>query len=106
MIELFTHMLSSTKHPVTAPYERAMYSDGGYLLLTQMLERMSGMTYDEAIHDILSKPLGLEGTSAVVPEGDDINAIDRRLIDEASLFGYDVPIAAGYVPLSQFLCDS
>lgn len=88
-------MTSPAKHPVSAPYEKALYSDGGFALLTQIVERVSGLKYTEAIQDILSKPLGLEGTTAVAPEGDDLNAIDRRLIDEASLWGTDVPIVAG-----------
>lgn len=88
-------MTSPAKHPVSAPYEKAMYSDGGFTLLTQIVERVSGLKYTDAIQDILSKPLGLEGTTAVVPEGNDVNAIDRKLIDEASLWGFDTPIVAG-----------
>ena len=72
-----------------------MYSDGGFLLLTQIIERVSGLNYTDAIQSILSEALGLEGTSAVAPKGDDVDIINRKLIDDASLWGVDIPIVAG-----------
>lgn len=63
------------KSPVTSPWQTPEYSDAGYAILGRVLERLTGMQYEEAIHNILSVPLGLNSTSTTVPTGDDVNAL-------------------------------
>ena len=63
------------KRPVTTPWQTAEYSDAGYSILGRVLERLTGMTYEEAIHNILSAALGLNSTSTTIPTGDDVNAL-------------------------------
>ncbi|KAF1952045.1 beta-lactamase [Byssothecium circinans] len=93
--DLFAFMRA--KHPVTSPFRTAVYSDGGFTILAQVLERLSGKKYPDAIRDILFKPLGRDGlsTSTTAPNGSDINTIDRRPVSNSTAFALDLPIVAG-----------
>ncbi|KAF6816184.1 beta-lactamase [Colletotrichum plurivorum] len=83
------------KRPVTSPYRNAVYSDGGYTLLGQVLARLAGVeTYAEAITAALFEPLGLNSSTAIAPNNTDLNAINRGLLTNTSAWGLDVPIAA------------
>ncbi|KAK2059000.1 beta-lactamase [Colletotrichum caudatum] len=90
--DLFEYL--SRKRPVISPYRNAVYSDGGYSLLGQVLARLTGQTYADALRSLILEPLGLNGTTAAVPNGTDINAINRALYANFSAFGLDVPITA------------
>ncbi|KAF6798262.1 beta-lactamase [Colletotrichum musicola] len=84
-----------TKRPVTSPYRNAVYSDGGYTLLGQVLARLAGVeTYAEAIEATLFEPLGLNSSTAIAPNTTDLNAINRGLFTNMTAWGLDVPIAA------------
>ncbi|KAF6805469.1 beta-lactamase [Colletotrichum sojae] len=84
-----------TKRPVTSPYRNAVYSDGGYTLLGQVLARLAGAeTYAEAINATLLEPLGLSSSTALAPNTTDLNAINRGLFTNMTSWGLDVPIAA------------
>jgi CubicO group peptidase (beta-lactamase class C family) len=74
---------------------RTLYSDAGYATLGHVLERISGMSYNDAIADILNKPLGLDTLTATPPNGTDLNAIDRSPIDAGTAWGVDVPVLHG-----------
>lgn len=52
------------REPIGKPGERFAYSNAGYALLGVVIERITGMTYEEAMKKLLFEPLGL--TSAVV----------------------------------------
>ncbi|KAK2042404.1 beta-lactamase [Colletotrichum somersetense] len=90
--DLFEYL--SRKRPVISPYRNAVYSDGGYSLLGQVLARLTGQTYADALRSLILEPLGLNGTTAAAPNGTDINAINRALYANFSAFGLDVPITA------------
>jgi CubicO group peptidase (beta-lactamase class C family) len=90
------------KKPVISPFRNAVYSDGGFAILGQVLARLSGKTYSEAVQEILFDPLGLESMSTKVPTGPDLNVIDRRIIDKNTSWGVDVEVIASYVPFSPF----
>ena len=70
-----------------------MYADGGFTVLGQVLERISGMKYEEAIHNILSIPLGLNNTSTTLPPEGNLNAL---ILDfgPATSWGFDNQLTA------------
>ncbi|KFA77434.1 hypothetical protein S40288_03087 [Stachybotrys chartarum IBT 40288] len=92
--DLLTYMRAA-KHPVMAPFHSSSYSDGGYAILTILLERLTGLEYSDAVRTILSEPLNLTDLVARAPNGTNINAIDRRPIDNTSSWGLDFPVVAG-----------
>lgn len=61
--------------PVTQPFANPLYSDAGWGVLGVVLERISGLPYDDALQTLLGKPLGLNGTSSVLPPNEDLNAV-------------------------------
>ncbi|KAK6069358.1 hypothetical protein SCUP515_09063 [Seiridium cupressi] len=83
------------KHPVNPPNRVAVYSDGGFAILGQVLARLSEQEYEDVIREILVKPLGLDSTSLKAPNGSDLNAIDTRPVAETSTFANDIPIVEG-----------
>jgi CubicO group peptidase (beta-lactamase class C family) len=58
---------------------------------------MTGKPYGDAIKEILFKPLGLDHMSSGAPNGSDIDAIDRRPVDNSSSWGGNPEFVAGYV---------
>lgn len=77
-----------------SPWRNAVYSDGGFAILGQLLARISGKTFTEAIQEILFDPLGMENSSTKAPKGSDINVVDRSTIDNSSSWGFDAEIVA------------
>ncbi|CAG7931551.1 unnamed protein product [Penicillium olsonii] len=92
-LDLLTYFRDK-KAPVIAPWRNAVYSDGGFAILGQVLARISGKTFTEAIQEILFDPLGMENTSTKVPTGSDVNAMNRSIIDKESAWGADYEILA------------
>jgi CubicO group peptidase (beta-lactamase class C family) len=92
--DLLTHM-RDVKRPVTSPYRNALYSDGGFALLGEVLARISGQSYGDAIQSILCEPLGMEHISVTAPKGEGVNAINRTAITNNTSWGLDLPIVAG-----------
>lgn len=80
--------------PVISPFRNAVYSDGGFAILGQILARLSGRTYKEAVQEILFDPLGLESMSTTMPTGSNLNVIDRHSIDKNTSWGSDMEIFA------------
>jgi CubicO group peptidase (beta-lactamase class C family) len=87
------------KAPVISPFRNAIYSDGGFAVLGQVLARVTGKSFTEAIQDTLFDPLGLDSMSTKVPKGSGLNVIDRSIIDKNSSWGLDLEIVASYVSL-------
>lgn len=83
------------KRPTMSPFHTSLYSDGGYSLLTFVLERMTGKPYGEAIEEIIFGPLELDHMSSGAPNGSDIDAIDRRPISNTSSWGLNPDFVAG-----------
>ena len=48
--------------PVTPPGERVVYSDLNFILLGEIVRRVSGMSLDQFAHEHLFKPLGMHDT--------------------------------------------
>ncbi|KAJ4184764.1 hypothetical protein NW767_013060 [Fusarium falciforme] len=83
------------RRPTMTPHHTALYSDGGYSLLTIIFSRMTGKPYGDAIKEILFDPLGLDQMSSGAPNGSDIDAIDRRPVDNSSSWGGNPEFVAG-----------
>ncbi|KAF4333193.1 penicillin-binding 4 [Fusarium beomiforme] len=90
--EGFLEFMRDVQVPTMGPWRSALYSDAGFGVLTLILERLTGQKYKDAVKDILFKPLGMDSSSAVAPNGSDINAVART---EGASWGLDVPIVAG-----------
>lgn len=84
------------KHPVTSPYRTAVYSDGGFAVLAQVLSRMTDKSYEDAVRTLLFEPLGMDDSTFAAPTGSGRNNIDRSLLDTPfTSWGLDVPIVFG-----------
>ncbi|KAI6776553.1 hypothetical protein HG530_000498 [Fusarium avenaceum] len=88
----FLEYMRDNQLPTTAPYRSALYSDAGYAVLTLLLERLTGQEYKDAVKSVLFKPLGMNSSSSVTPNGTDIDAVDRTGLGS---WGADFPIVAG-----------
>ncbi|KAF5665229.1 penicillin-binding 4 [Fusarium circinatum] len=88
----FLEFMRDTQVPTMGPWRSALYSDAGFGVLTLILERLTGQEYKDAIKDIIFKPLGMNSSSAVVPNGTDVDAVARTGLVS---WGTDVPIVAG-----------
>jgi CubicO group peptidase (beta-lactamase class C family) len=95
---LFT-FFRDEKKPVISPWRNAVYSDGGFAILGQVLVRLSGKTFTEAIQEIIFDPIGMDSTSTKKPKGSDLNVIDRSAISNSTSWGLDSEIVASYVPI-------
>lgn len=79
------------QHPVISPFRTAVYSDAGFVVLGQVLARLSATSYVDALNKVVLEPLGLHETSTTAPTGPDANVIDRSSQADSS-WGYDVPL--------------
>jgi CubicO group peptidase (beta-lactamase class C family) len=61
---------SALKYPVGT---RQLYSDIGFILLGHLIELLTGLPLDKAIHKLVLQPFGLKGTSFI-----DLSMIKRR----------------------------
>ncbi|KAF3010257.1 hypothetical protein E8E14_000400 [Neopestalotiopsis sp. 37M] len=88
-----------TKYPVTSPFRTAVYSDGGFAVLGQVLARLTGKDYGEAIREILFEPLGLEGiTGGLYASTSDLRAaglsiLNSKLISAATTQHWMKPLS-------------
>lgn len=81
------------QRPVIPPFRTAAYSDAGFVVLGELLARLSGSSYAEALHDIVLGPLGLHDTSTTAPTGPDANVINRSTQANSS-WGNDITLYA------------
>ena len=81
--------------PTTLPFGNPLYSDASWGVLGVALERLSGLPYNDALHELLGKPLSLNGTSSILPPDEDPNAVILPAgPSEATAWGLDNPISA------------
>nr|RBR00761.1 hypothetical protein FVER53263_10996 [Fusarium verticillioides] len=90
--DAFLEFMRDKQVPTMGPWRSALYSDAGFGVLTLILERLTGQEYKDAIADIIFKPLGMNSSSAVVPNSTDLDAVARTGLKS---WGTDVPIVAG-----------
>jgi CubicO group peptidase (beta-lactamase class C family) len=94
--------MKMNKRPVTLPYEVPVYSDGGFAMLGGVLQRLTGLPYNDAIKTILGKPLGLNSSTSIEPKDNDRNVLVVPGPAEVSSWGQDKQVIAGCVDTSTF----
>lgn len=82
------------KRPVIPPFETALYSDAGFAVLGRVLERLTGLPYNDALQSVLAEPLGLNGTSTFAPPDNGLNALVVPGNASQSSWGFDNQILA------------
>ncbi|KAF2754506.1 beta-lactamase/transpeptidase-like protein [Pseudovirgaria hyperparasitica] len=94
--------LRDHKRPVFAPFHTSLYSDNGFGILGRVLERMTGMKYNDAIQHVLGGQLNLGSFTSFAPGGDGLNAFKLPGNGTVSSWGMDPQTQAPYVfsPLS------
>ena len=82
--EAFLPMLDG--HPRKfAPGERFAYSNGGYMVLSVLLERATGDTYHEALRRLVFEPAGLQRTGFLPLNGLPADAAPGYVLSEGDL---------------------
>ncbi|PGG97726.1 hypothetical protein GX51_07170 [Blastomyces parvus] len=71
----FLARMRDAKVPNQPIFQSSLYADSGFGVLGRVLERMTGLSYNEAIQSVLARPLGLKVTGSIVPPGETPNAI-------------------------------
>ncbi|CEI59953.1 hypothetical protein FVEN_g8243 [Fusarium venenatum] len=93
--EDFLAYMKLSKRPVTLPYEVPVYSDGGFAMLGGVLERLSGLPYNDAIKAVLGKPLGFNSSTSIAPGGNERNVLAIPGPPEVSSWAKDKQVIAG-----------
>lgn len=83
--------MRNMQRPVISPFRTAIYSDAGFVLLGQVLARLSGTSYVDGLNNVVLEPLGLHDTSTAAPSGPDANVINRSTQANSS-WGFDLPL--------------
>ncbi|EEQ92497.2 uncharacterized protein BDCG_07617 [Blastomyces dermatitidis ER-3] len=74
-IPKFLAQMRDAKVPSQPIFQSSLYSDSGFGVLGRVLERMTGLTYNDAIQSVLARPLGLKITGSILPPGKNPNAV-------------------------------
>jgi D-alanyl-D-alanine carboxypeptidase len=80
-----------------APGESFSYSNVGYMLLIDIVERVTGQTFAGVVNELVSKPLGLQRTS-VLEEVDDLMRCVPGFGFELTSDGHIVDVRGRYHP--------
>jgi D-alanyl-D-alanine carboxypeptidase len=79
------------------PGESFSYSNVGYMLLTDIVERVTGQTFAEVVNDFVTKPLALQNTS-VLEQIDDLMRCVPGFGSEVTCDGQVVDVRGRYHP--------
>ncbi len=107
---LVSRVIGSSPELDSRPGDRFSYSNLGFLLLGQIIERVSGERYEEYIQRRLFEPLGCDATGFAVP-ADEATGYQRRLsfMGLAARWMLDSRFfeeaVGGYWPLRRFTVD-
>ncbi|UZP36779.1 hypothetical protein NXS19_004595 [Fusarium pseudograminearum] len=93
--EDFLTYMKEKKRPVVLPYQVPVYSDGGFAMLGGVLQRLTGLSYNDALKKLLGKPLGLNSSTSIEPMGKDRNVLAIPGPPEVSSWGQDKQVIAG-----------
>ena len=80
-----------------APGERFSYSNVGYMLLIDIVERVTGQTFAEVVNDFVTKPLALQNTW-VLEQADDMMRCVPGFGSEVTSDGQVVDVRGRYHP--------
>jgi CubicO group peptidase (beta-lactamase class C family) len=86
--------MRDAKRPVAPVFQTALYSDAGFGILGQVLERLTNQTYAETLQSVLAGPLGLDSTSSIVMPSEGLNAIVMPGDFTVSSWGFDNQLSA------------
>ncbi|MBR3246788.1 MAG: beta-lactamase family protein [Clostridiales bacterium] len=103
-LEEWAHSISG-KELRSIPGTEYSYSNTNYNLLGLIIEKKTGMSYREFMEDAVLYPLGLDSTSAGIPENSD-RIIEGTRLGFRSVFGYEVTVREGSVPAGYFYSDT
>jgi len=83
-----------------APGERFAYSNSGYILLSAIIEKVSGQTYEQFVRDSLFTPLGMVDSGydhhdVILPKRADGYTLTPRGVTNADYVDMTVPMGAG-----------
>jgi D-alanyl-D-alanine carboxypeptidase len=85
-----------------APGTKFKYNNGGYVILGQVIERLSGEPYEDYIRDDILAPLGLSSTGyahveTIIPERVQGYRSKNSRIENAAYLAMSLPYAAGAI---------
>ena len=83
---------AASQRPATGAFQSPFYSNTGFVLLGMVLEKMTGMPWDEALKNLLFDPLGLKDTYTAVPTEEEARNAMIPGGREESYFGTDIGI--------------
>lgn len=86
--------MRNDRRPVIPPFQTPLYSDGGYGVLGRLLERITGLPYNDALQTTLAVPLGLNSTMSIKPSNDSLNAVVLPGSVGESSWGFDNQVTA------------
>ncbi|HEX5734530.1 MAG TPA: serine hydrolase [Blastocatellia bacterium] len=87
--------LSETKSALSAPGERFIYSNSGYITLALIVEIVSGMSFPLFIKENIFRPLGMDNSIVFDGTKREIQNLALSYIDEAATVGHS-PTRASY----------
>ncbi|KAJ6447000.1 beta-lactamase [Purpureocillium lavendulum] len=90
----FLKLMRNEKRPTMPPFQRPLYSDGGWAILGRVLERLTKLPLNDALQKTLSKPLGLDYTAYMKPPKNHSNTIVLPGDLSKSSWGYDNQVIA------------
>ncbi|KAI5860317.1 beta-lactamase/transpeptidase-like protein [Durotheca rogersii] len=83
------------RNPVYAPYNRPLYSNTAFFLLSLVVESVSGMPFDDVIQSLIFDPAGMASTSFAKPD-DKLGAISVGNLDWSTPMGIENPAGGLY----------
>ena len=86
--------MRDSKRPVVPAFQTAIYSDGGFGVLGRVLERLTGLSYNDTLREVLSTSLNLTSSSAVKPPAQGLNAVALPGTIDVSGWGLDNQVIA------------
>ena len=95
----------SGKELSSRPGTEYSYSNANYNLLGLILEKKTGLSYRDFMETAVLDPLGLDSTSAGIPENGD-RIIEGTRLGFRNAFRYEVPVREGSIPAGYFYSDT
>jgi CubicO group peptidase (beta-lactamase class C family) len=94
--------LTEAEPPEFAPGTTFKYCNGGYVILGQVIERLSGRAYEDYVREEILQPLGLGNTGyehveTIIPQRVPGYRIRNGKIENAAYLAMSLPYAAGSI---------
>lgn len=82
------------QYPTAPVFDTPLYSDSGFGVLGRVLERITGLPYNDAIKSVIGAPLGLKDTASIEPKSEGRNALILPGGFNVSSWGFDNQVSA------------